>query len=109
RKVTASVGILQSVERYFYLLHIICSSLMFRKSLFLASFLVFSIAPVVAQQIIEADVCIYGGTSSGVIAAYTAQKLGKKAILIEPGTHLGGMSSGGLGYTDIGNKAAITG
>jgi hypothetical protein len=82
---------------------------MFRKSLFLASFLVFSIAPVVAQQIIEADVCIYGGTSSGVIAAYTAQKLGKKAILIEPGTHLGGMSSGGLGYTDIGNKAAITG
>jgi hypothetical protein len=62
-----------------------------------------------AQRIIETDVCVYGGTSAGVIAAYTAQKLGKKAVLIEPGRHLGGMSSGGLGYTDIGNKYAITG
>jgi hypothetical protein len=44
-----------------------------------------------------------------VVAAYTAEKLGKKAVLIEPGRHLGGMSSGGLGYTDIGNKYAITG
>ncbi|HTE34356.1 MAG TPA: FAD-dependent oxidoreductase, partial [Chryseolinea sp.] len=63
----------------------------------------------IAQKIIEIDVCVYGGTSAGVIAAYTAQKLGKKAILIEPGRNLGGMSSGGLGYTDIGNKYAITG
>src|SRR5690606_1904876 len=62
-----------------------------------------------SQQVIEVDVCIYGGTSAGVIAAYTAQKLGKKAIVIEPGKRLGGMSSGGLGYTDIGNKYAITG
>ncbi|MEJ1242258.1 FAD-dependent oxidoreductase [Chryseolinea sp. T2] len=62
-----------------------------------------------SQQVIEVDVCVYGGTSAGVIAAYTAQKLGKKAILIEPGQRLGGMTSGGLGYTDIGNKYAITG
>lgn len=62
-----------------------------------------------AQAPIQADICFYGGTSAGVIGAYTAQKLGKKAILIEPGRHLGGMSSGGLGYTDIGNKYAITG
>lgn len=62
-----------------------------------------------SQQVIDVDVCVYGGTSAGVIAAYTAVKLGKKAILIEPGRHLGGMSSGGLGYTDIGNKYAITG
>src|ERR1700730_9967670 len=55
------------------------------------------------------DVCIYGGTSAGVIAAYTAAKMGKRVILIEPGNHLGGLSSGGLGYTDIGNKYAITG
>jgi len=61
------------------------------------------------QKSMEVDVCVYGGTSAGVIAAYTAQKLGKKAILIEPGSHLGGMSAGGLGYTDIGNKYAITG
>jgi hypothetical protein len=62
-----------------------------------------------SQQIIEVDVCVYGGTSAGVIAAYTVQKQGKKAILVEPGRTLGGMSSGGLGYTDIGNKYAITG
>jgi hypothetical protein len=62
-----------------------------------------------SQKIIDVDVCVYGGTSAGVIAAYTVQKLGKKAILVEPGRTLGGMSSGGLGYTDIGNKYAITG
>ena len=55
------------------------------------------------------DLCIYGGTSAGVIAAYTAAKMGKRVILIEPGKHLGGLSAGGLGYTDIGNKYAITG
>jgi NADPH-dependent 2,4-dienoyl-CoA reductase/sulfur reductase-like enzyme len=55
------------------------------------------------------DICVYGGTSAGVIAAYTAAKAGKTVILIEPGKHLGGLSSGGLGQTDIGNKYAITG
>jgi hypothetical protein len=59
--------------------------------------------------LLTADICIYGGTSSGVIAAYTARKMGKTVILIEPGRHLGGMSSGGLGYTDIGNKYVVTG
>jgi hypothetical protein len=57
----------------------------------------------------EVDVCIYGGTSAGVIAAYTAQKNGKSVLLVEPGTHLGGMSSGGLGFTDIGNKYVVQG
>ncbi len=55
------------------------------------------------------DICVYGGTSAGVIAAYTAAKLNKKVILIEPGSHLGGLSSGGLGFTDIGNESIITG
>lgn len=55
------------------------------------------------------DICVYGGTSAGVIAAYTAKKMGKTVLLIEPGRHLGGLSSGGLGYTDIGNKFAISG
>ncbi len=55
------------------------------------------------------DVCIYGGTSAGIIAAYTAAKMNKKVVLIEPGKYPGGLSSGGLGFTDIGNKYAITG
>lgn len=55
------------------------------------------------------DICVYGGTSAGVIAAYTAKMQGKSVLLIEPTKRLGGLSSGGLGQTDIGNKYAITG
>lgn len=62
-----------------------------------------------AQTPRKVDICIYGATSAGVIAAYTAKKMGKSVMIIEPGHHLGGMTSGGLGYTDIGNKYAITG
>ncbi|QJB35157.1 FAD-dependent oxidoreductase [Chitinophaga oryzae] len=57
----------------------------------------------------EVDICVYGGTSAGIMAAYTAKKLHKTVLLIEPGKHLGGLTTGGLGYTDIGNKYAITG
>ncbi|WP_128547546.1 FAD-dependent oxidoreductase [Larkinella soli] len=64
--------------------------------------------PALAQQQ-QVDICVYGGTSGGVMAAYTARMMGKSVLLIEPGRHLGGMSSGGLGYTDIGNKYAISG
>ncbi|RPD43325.1 FAD-dependent oxidoreductase [Chitinophaga barathri] len=62
-----------------------------------------------AQSVREVDICVYGGSSAGVIAAYTAKKLNKTVLLIEPGKRLGGLTSGGLGYTDIGNKYAITG
>lgn len=55
------------------------------------------------------DVVVYGATSSGVIAAYTAKSMGKSVLLIEPSMHLGGLTTGGLGYTDIGNKFAVTG
>lgn len=57
----------------------------------------------------DVDVCIYGGNSAGVIAAYSAKKMGKTVLLIEPGKNLGGLSSGGLGFTDIGNKYVVTG
>ena len=53
---------------------------------------------------IEADVCIYGGTSAGVIAAVQAAKMGKRVALVEAGQHLGGMSVEGLGGTDIDNQ-----
>ena len=59
--------------------------------------------------IYSVDICVYGGTSAGVIAAYAASKCGKSVLLIEPGKLLGGMTTGGLGQTDIGNKQAITG
>jgi hypothetical protein len=57
----------------------------------------------------EFDVVVYGGTSGGVAAAVQAARMGKRVVLIEPGKHLGGLTSGGLGATDIGNKAAIGG
>ncbi|HSI77236.1 MAG TPA: FAD-dependent oxidoreductase [Lunatimonas sp.] len=55
------------------------------------------------------DVVVYGANSAGVIAAYTAKTMGKSVLLIEPTNHLGGLTTGGLGYTDIGNKFAVTG
>lgn len=55
------------------------------------------------------DVVVYGGTSGGIVAAVQAARLGKSAVVIEPGRHVGGLSSGGLGATDIGNKKAIGG
>jgi flavin-dependent dehydrogenase len=58
---------------------------------------------------ISVDICVYGGTSAGVIAAYKAKKLGKSVVLVEPGRNLGGVTSGGLGFTDYGDKSAIVG
>ena len=56
-----------------------------------------------------ADICVYGATSAGVIAACAARRAGKSVILLEPGSRVGGLTTGGLGYTDIGNKYAISG
>jgi hypothetical protein len=55
------------------------------------------------------DVVIYGGTSSGIAAAIQTARMGKTAVLIEPTQFLGGLTTGGLGATDIGNKRAIGG
>jgi choline dehydrogenase-like flavoprotein len=55
------------------------------------------------------DLIIYGGTSGGITAAIQAARMGKTAVLIEPTKHLGGLTTGGLGATDIGNKNAIGG
>ncbi|MGB8355718.1 MAG: FAD-dependent oxidoreductase [Chthoniobacteraceae bacterium] len=59
--------------------------------------------------VIDSDVCIYGGNASGVIAAVQLARKGKRVVIVEFGRHLGGLTSGGLGATDIGNKAAIGG
>lgn len=57
----------------------------------------------------SADVVVYGATASGVIAAVAAAREGKAVLLLEPGHHVGGMVSGGLGATDTGVRAAIGG
>ncbi|RKY12408.1 MAG: xanthan lyase [Planctomycetota bacterium] len=61
------------------------------------------------KQVHEADIVIYGGTSVAVISAVQAQRMGKSVIVVSPDKHLGGLSSGGLGWTDTGNKSVIGG
>jgi hypothetical protein len=69
----------------------------------------FSLMLLLAGTPQEYDIVVYGGTSAGVSAAVQAARMHKSVVLIEPGKHMGGLSSGGLGATDIGNKKAIGG
>lgn len=55
------------------------------------------------------DIVIYGGTSGAVTAAVQARRMKKTVVIIEPTQHIGGLTTGGLGATDIGNKGAIGG
>jgi hypothetical protein len=55
------------------------------------------------------DVVIYGGTSAGIVAAIQVKRMGGSVVVVEPSRRIGGLTTGGLGQTDIGNKAAIGG
>ncbi|MCA9136642.1 MAG: FAD-dependent oxidoreductase [Planctomycetales bacterium] len=57
----------------------------------------------------SADVVIYGGTSAAVTAAVQVKQMGKSVVIVCPDQHLGGLTSGGLGWTDTGNKEVIGG
>jgi hypothetical protein len=61
------------------------------------------------NDILERDICVYGGNAAGVLAAVTAAEEGKSVVILHPGLFLGGMTTGGLSYTDLGNPAAIGG
>jgi hypothetical protein len=58
---------------------------------------------------VRCDILVYGATSAGVTAAVQAARMRASVILLEPGRHVGGMTSSGLGATDYGNKASIGG
>ncbi len=62
-----------------------------------------------AQPANQFDLIVYGGTAGGVVTAVAAAREGLKVALLEPGRHLGGMVSGGLGATDFGRKEVIGG
>lgn len=55
------------------------------------------------------DICVYGGTAAGIVAAAAAAREGKSVVLLHPGKLLGGMTTGGLGCTDYGRKHVIGG
>jgi ribulose 1,5-bisphosphate synthetase/thiazole synthase len=65
--------------------------------------------PLMAENASTFDVVVYGGTSAGVTAAVQAQRMGRSVVIVCPDVHLGGLTSGGLGFTDTGNKAVIGG
>ena len=77
------------------------------------SFIVHSLAasalPSLASAAELPDVCVYGGTASGVMAAVTAVKQGCSAVIIEPSRWLGGMTGGGLSHVDWGREKAVGG
>ncbi|WP_437185725.1 FAD-dependent oxidoreductase [Planctomicrobium sp. SH668] len=62
-----------------------------------------------AATVHQADIIVYGGTASGIMAAVQAKRLSKSVIVLEPDRRIGGLTTGGLGATDIGNKGAIGG
>src|SRR5690554_6109303 len=72
-------------------------------------FLLFLIIQQSNGQTKKYDIVIYGGTSAGVAAAIQSSRMGKSVVLIEPTDRIGGLTTGGLGQTDIGNKQAIGG
>ncbi|MDO4587607.1 MAG: FAD-dependent oxidoreductase [Planctomycetia bacterium] len=84
-----------------------------KKSLFIIFILFLIQIPFISEgsesKSYEYDVVVYGGTSAGVISAVQAKKLGKTVALVCPDTHLGGLSSGGLGATDSGNRSVVGG
>ena len=70
-------------------------------------FILFALAALSCTR--QYDVCIYGGSSAAVTAAYSAAQYGQKVIVVSPDERIGGLTTGGLGYTDIGNKQAVFG
>lgn len=61
------------------------------------------------EPVHEADLVIYGGTSGGIAAAVQGVRMGLSVVIIEPTDRVGGLTTGGLGQTDIGNKHVIGG
>ena len=72
-------------------------------------FLAFILVTSFGQKTNGYDVVIYGGTSAGIASAIQSSRMGKSVVLIEPGKRLGGLTTGGLGQTDIGNKHVVGG
>jgi hypothetical protein len=61
------------------------------------------------DNLYQAEVIVYGGTSAAISTAVQLAKMQKSVIVVSPDVHLGGLTSGGLGWTDTGNKEVIGG
>jgi len=65
--------------------------------------------PAITPSVISSDICIYGATSAGVVAAVEAARMGKSVSLVEFGSHVGGMTTGGLSKSDISVASSVGG
>ena len=74
---------------------------------FLLSAVLLSLAAPAAPR--QSDLLIYGCTSGAITAAVQATRMGKSVVMVCPERHLGGLTAGGLGWTDSGDKAVIGG
>ncbi|MCK5943092.1 MAG: FAD-dependent oxidoreductase, partial [Planctomycetes bacterium] len=66
-------------------------------------------AAVGAPRELRADVCVYGATSAGIVAAVSCRQQGLEVVLLDADGWVGGLTTSGLGATDVGNKDAIGG
>jgi glycine/D-amino acid oxidase-like deaminating enzyme len=86
---------------------------MHRASLLSAIFYLSMLAPGSARAASAepraADIIVYGGTAAGIVAAVQAARMGQSVILLEPGTHLGGTTTGGLSASDVGRAWTLGG
>lgn len=62
-----------------------------------------------ASEVVECDIVIYGSTPAAISAAVQAKRMGASCVVVSPETRIGGLTTGGLGQTDIGNKSAFGG
>jgi lysophospholipase L1-like esterase len=72
-------------------------------------FIAASLALPVFAEPASYDVVVYGGTSGGVIAAVQVAKSGRSVVLVSPTSHLGGLTTSGLGWTDLGESSILGG
>ena len=61
------------------------------------------------ERTLDVDLCVYGGNAAGCVTTIQARQMGLSVVLLESGRHVGGLTAGGLSYTDFGNKHVIGG
>ena len=84
-------------------------SRLFHAALAVAGATVFLHAAPAPAPVRETDVLIYGGTAGGAMAAIQVARMGQRVLLLEPGRHIGGLTTGGLGATDAGQRYTVGG
>jgi hypothetical protein len=71
--------------------------------------ILFALLAIFCSQSLAQDIVIYGGTPGGISAAISAARMGREVTLVEYYDHMGGMTTSGLGKSDIENRAMIGG